>query len=368
MPSEPSSQMTGSQTPESQVSETLTPETLTPENQSPGVAPSGGAPVKSGVWAHVRPYVQIARIDHWFKNAFMLLGVLLAFFYRPELFTTSSAWSLLGALGIACLIASSNYVLNELLDAPLDREHPTKRHRPAARGEVSTPVAILLWGVLGAIGVTAGFAMNAPFGLSALTFWVMGVVYNVPPVRSKELAYIDVLSESVNNPIRLALGWFALIPDRLPPLSLVLAYWMVGAFFMATKRFAEFRAIGDPARAARYRRSFAVYNESRLLSSMVFYVTSCALFSGIFIIRYKVELILCVPFVAGFFSLYVTLGLKEDSAAQNPEKLYQEKSFFAYAVGTTVLFVVLMFVEIPGLYSLFGVEPSSFEPLWRLGQ
>ena len=323
---------------------------------------------KPSLWSRLRPYVQIARIDHWFKNAFMLLGVLLAFFYRPELFQFRSLLAVFAAFLIACSVASSNYVLNELLDAPLDREHPTKKYRPAARGEVSGPVAIVLWGILGAIGVTAAFALNAPFGMSALALWVMGVVYNVPPMRSKELAYIDVLSESINNPIRLALGWFALIQDRLPPLSLVLAYWMVGAFFMATKRFAEYRAIGDPARAARYRRSFAVYNESRLLASMIFYVTSCALFSGIFIVRYKVELILCVPFVAGFFALYVTMGLKENSAVQNPEKLYREKSFFAYAVGTTVLFVVLMFVEVPALYSWFGVEPSSFEPLWRIGR
>ena len=37
----------------------------------------------------VRPYVQIARVDHWFKNAFMLLGVVLAIFYAPWL----AAWS-----------------------------------------------------------------------------------------------------------------------------------------------------------------------------------------------------------------------------------------------------------------------------------
>ena len=29
------------------------------------------------------PYVQIARVDHWFKNTFMLLGVLVAAFYQP---------------------------------------------------------------------------------------------------------------------------------------------------------------------------------------------------------------------------------------------------------------------------------------------
>ena len=48
-------------------------------------------------------------------------------------------------------------------------------------------------------------------------------------MRSKELPYIDVLTESLNNPIRLFMGWFVLIPERLPPLSLGLAYWMMGA-------------------------------------------------------------------------------------------------------------------------------------------
>lgn len=314
----------------------------------------------------IRPYIDIARIDHWFKNAFMALGILLAFFYRPGLFEMSSAWTLLGAFFITCLVASSNYVLNEVLDAPLDREHPTKRFRPAARGAINNKIAIVQWGTLGAIGITGAFALNAPFGLSALSLWVMGCIYNIPPIRSKEIAYIDVLSESVNNPIRLALGWFALVPDRLPPLSLVLAYWMVGAFFMATKRFAEYRAIGDPVRAAKYRQSFSVYNETRLLASMVFYVTACALFSGIFLVRYKVELLLCVPFVAGFFAVYVALGMQDDSPVQNPEKLYRERGFFAYALGITALFVTLMFVEIPVLYDVFGVEPSSFAPLWRI--
>ncbi len=159
-----------------------------------GLPGATGPPTGGGLWARVRPYVQIARIDHWFKNAFMLLGVLLAFFYRPELLGWTAAAKLLAAFAIACIVASSNYVLNELLDAPLDREHPTKRLRPAASGQVAAPVAVLLWGVLGTVGVLAGFALNGPFGVSALALWVMGVIYNVPPVRSNEVACIDVLS------------------------------------------------------------------------------------------------------------------------------------------------------------------------------
>ena len=36
----------------------------------------------------------------------------------------------------------------------------------------------------------------------------MGVVYNVKPLRSKDLPIFDVLSESVNNPIRFLIGWY----------------------------------------------------------------------------------------------------------------------------------------------------------------
>ena len=90
----------------------------------------------------------------------------------------------------------------------------------------------------------------------------MGVAYNVPPLRTKELPYLDVLSESINNPLRLFLGWFALVPSKVPPLSLILAYWMVGAFFMATKRFAEYRHIGDPKARRSIGKSFGYYSEN----------------------------------------------------------------------------------------------------------
>ena len=86
--------------------------------------------------AGLRPYVQIARIDHWFKNAFMLLGVVLAVFYQPDVAVWSSLVPLAIAVLATCLVASSNYVLNELLDAPSDRLHPEKKHRPVPSGQV----------------------------------------------------------------------------------------------------------------------------------------------------------------------------------------------------------------------------------------
>lgn len=313
-------------------------------------------------------YVQIARPDHWFKNAFMVLGVVLAAFYNPAVITWASLWPLTVAVVATCLVASSNYVLNELLDGPRDLLHPEKRHRPVPSGRVRPTLAYAEWLLLSAAGFGLALSLNTSFFAAALSLWVMGIAYNVPPLRTKEWPYVDVLSESVNNPIRLLLGWFALITTTVPPMSLAISYWMVGAFFMGMKRYAEYRHIGNPEIAAAYRRSFRHYTEERLLISLFFYATACALFAGIFIVRYHLELILFAPLAAGLFAYYMKLGLQPDSPAQNPERLYRQRGFVAYLVVSFVVFVLLMFTSIPAMYELFNVAPSGVSPLWTIEQ
>jgi decaprenyl-phosphate phosphoribosyltransferase len=312
-------------------------------------------------------YIQIARIDHWFKNAFMLLGVILAVFYEPQVASVANLVPLAIAVFSTCLVASSNYTLNELLDGPNDKLHPEKHRRPVPSGRVKPAFAYVQWLLLAAAGLGLAWSLNVYFFGSALWLWVMGVLYNVPPVRTKEWPYVDVLSESINNPIRLLLGWFALVTTTFPPMSLAISYWMVGAFFMAMKRYAEYRHIGNPEVAGAYRRSFKWYTEERLLISLFFYATTCALFAGVFLVRYHVELILFAPLAAGLFAYYMKIGLQPDSPVQNPEKLYKERGFFAYLVVCTIVFVVLMFTSIPSLYDLFNVESSGVQPLWTLG-
>ncbi|HVH08078.1 MAG TPA: UbiA family prenyltransferase [Myxococcota bacterium] len=322
------------------------------------------APSKSyGIW----PYVQMARVDHWFKNAFMLLGVIVALFVEPSLLRVDVIPRLLLAFFATCIVASSNYVLNEMLDAPYDRQHPVKKHRPAAAEKVRRRWALAEWLGLGILGLGLAWLVNPWFTAAAAALWIMGILYNVKPIRTKELPYLDVLSESINNPIRLFLGWFPLIPDRVPPLSLVLSYWMVGAFFMALKRFAEYRTIGDRATAIRYRRSFAHYDEDRLLVSVFFYAIAASLFAGVFLVRYHLELILGIPFGAGLLAYYMKLGLKHDSPVQNPERLYRERGFMLFAMVSVAVFVLLMFVQIPALYDAFNVELVKTSPLWIIG-
>jgi decaprenyl-phosphate phosphoribosyltransferase len=118
---------------------------------------------------------------------------------------------------------------------------------------------------------------------------------------------------------------------------------------MAVKRYAEYSKIGDPMRAGQYRRSFRFYSQNSLLQSMFFYAMNAALFLGVFLVKYRIEFILCFPFIALLFAWYVGYGLNEDAAAENPEKLYRKSGFLLYTASVVIMIFVLFFIDIPGL-------------------
>lgn len=302
------------------------------------------------------PYIRIARPDHWFKNVFMLPGVAVAWFAVPELRTMDSLLHVVLGIVAVCIIASSYYVLNEVRDAPFDALHPTKRHRPVPSGQVNTRIAYVQCVVLGVIGLGLSALVSVYSLVFGACLLAMGCIYNLPPLRSKDLPYFDVLTESINNPLRLLLGWYATGITLMIPASLILAYWMLGAFFMTVKRLAEYRSIGDSAVASSYRKSFTHYNESRLMVSTIYYAVAFGLALGIFLVRYRVELILGVPFLAGFIAWYLHMGLAKDSPAQAPEQLYRQRGFMAFTGFCMAVIIALLYVDIPVLSQ--WVEPT----------
>ena len=294
------------------------------------------------------PYIKLARVDHLIKNVFVLPGTCIAaiLIHTP---TADFPWRFLLGMLSACLVSSANYVLNEWLDADHDRFHPTKRFRPSVAGGLRPRVVYAEYLVLGVLGVLIGFAVSNRFGLTVASLLLMGVVYNVPPLRTKDRIVVDVFSESFNNPLRLAMGWFIVTAHPFPPSSLLVSYWMGGAFLMAIKRFAELRQIGDQAVAGSYRRTFRYYSEETLLISAFCYALFCGLLFGVFLIKYRIELLLLLPFVALHFAWYVHLALLPDSPVQFPERLYQQHAFMLFTVSIGLLFVVLLLVDLPAL-------------------
>jgi len=301
----------------------------------------------------VKAHVQIARLDHSVKQIFILPGIVLAFTITGTRLDRALAWRIMVGLVAATLIACSNYVINEMLDAPYDRMHPTKKDRPAARGMVHFGWGYAQWILMMVAGLALGATISRGFLLSAAALWVMGCLYNIPPARTKEIAYLDVLSESVNNPLRFCLGWYMVTATVLPPLSLLIAYWMLGTYFMALKRFSEYRQIANPAVAASYRKSFGFYTERSLMNSVVFYAAASMLFFGAFIMRYRIELILSFPLIAWLMAVYFSLSFQDESAVQNPEKLYREPRLMVPLVLCSAALIALMVVDMPWLVAMF---------------
>jgi 4-hydroxybenzoate polyprenyltransferase len=300
-----------------------------------------------------RAHVAMARVDYWFKNVFVLPGIVVAIGTVPPVDGTALLGQALLGMGSICLVASSNYTLNEVLDAPTDRFHAEKRHRPIAAGRVRPGAAYLQWLVLAAIGFGMASRVSMPFLLSVVALWLMACAYNVPPVRTKDVPYLDVLTEAINNPLRMLAGWFIVTDQTVAPASLLLCYWMLGCYFMALKRYAELASIGDRAKAAAYRASFAHYTSERLLVAIMFYATAAMMFFGAFCMRYRMELILAFPLVALVMAIYLQVAFKAGSAAQQPEHLYRERGLMAAVITTAIVLFALLQVEIPAMYRFF---------------
>ena len=236
--------------------------------------------------------------------------------------------------------------------AEFDKYHPIKKHRSAVENDLKPSIVYILYFSLFILGIAISLLVNTYFTIMMAWLWVMGVLYNVKPIRTKDVPYVDVLTESVNNAIRFLAGWFIVTDSYLPPVSIIIGYWFAGSFLMATKRFSEYCMINDPETASLYRKSFARYTKKSLLISSFFYAMLSVLFVGIFLIKYRVELILFIPFYIGLFCYYFYIAFKEDSAAQKPEKLYKEKGLFLYITAISIVFVILMLVDIPALSNL----------------
>ena len=296
----------------------------------------------------MKKYIKIARPDHWVKNAFILPGIVIAFLLTDYSISVSQfVMRFICGFIATCFIASANYVINEWLDAEFDKFHPTKKYRPVVSENMKFSLVMLEYAICIVLGVGFSLLVNIPFLVVELILLFMGVVYNVKPLRTKDIVYLDVISESVNNMLRLLLGWFIVSDSLIPPSSILIGYWFAGAFLMATKRFAEYRMIGDPEKAGLYRKSFKYYTEVKLLVSSFFYAMCATFFIGVFMIKYRMQYILGIPLIFGLFCFYLAIAFKPDSAAQKPEKLYKEKSLLIYLLILVVVLIALTFIDIP---------------------
>jgi len=289
----------------------------------------------------IEMYREVLRINHWFKNIFVFIGSIAALFYFNIPITFSLLQGAILIFILSCFLSAVNYIINGIVDKPFDAKHPRKKHRAIPMGLLSTK-EIALFGcglLLMTLGISLYF-LNIPSTIMLLVFLVAGIIYNIRPLRTKDLPYIDVISEAVNNPIRLLLGWFAVVPDQtMPPLELLFLFWTFGCFLMTAKRYAEFRFLREDS--VSFRITFKYYSERSLYWAMMFYNLLTMILLFMFSIKYKFDLVFGFPGILIFIIWFLKITDEEDSIVKDPEKIFQKRAFFCYSLTLTGLLLYL---------------------------
>jgi decaprenyl-phosphate phosphoribosyltransferase len=301
----------------------------------------------------VNAYLRALRLERWPRSLAIFIGTaVFVFINRREAAAYSAGelgWRLAAAFLLTWGISTANYVLNEIVDRPFDVHHPTKRLRPLVSGEIKQgPFASIGFLLAASCLGAAGLLFDRTFLLSLLSLLVAGVIYNVRPVRAKDIPFFDSISESVNNPIRFMIGWSALaVAGELPPLSVLACWWAFGNFLMIAKRLSEFRFLKE--KAGEYRVSHRKYTRTSLVIGMVASTFLCLLAFLYFAWVYRLQSFFAIaPFLLVFFGLIFRKTLREAEVMEEPEKLFIRPKYALYAIFLVALFVLAFLKDAVG--------------------
>jgi 4-hydroxybenzoate polyprenyltransferase len=161
------------------------------------------------------------------------------------------------------------YLVNDVADRHADRQHPTKRHRPIASGDVPVSVALITAAVICVAALAAAYALRVSFGLVATTYLVLLASYSG---RLKHLVIIDVLTIAIGFVLRAVAG--AVVIGVAIGHWLLIVTVLLALFLALSKRRHELVMLADGATS--HRRILQEYSPY-LLDQMISVVTASTL-------------------------------------------------------------------------------------------
>jgi 4-hydroxybenzoate polyprenyltransferase len=174
----------------------------------------------------------------WLKNGFVLAPIVFS-----GRIGDAEAWlESLFAVAAFCAAASATYLVNDLLDREADRQHPTKRNRPIASGELSAGAAVAAALLLVAVAAAAAFVLGGWFPALLSGYLVLTLLYSA---LLKELVFVDVLVVAAGFVLRVVGGAIAI--DVPVSRWLLLCAYLLALYLALGKRRAELALLGEDA-------------------------------------------------------------------------------------------------------------------------
>jgi 4-hydroxybenzoate polyprenyltransferase/phosphoserine phosphatase len=162
--------------------------------------------------AGVRVWIKAMRVHQWVKNMLIFLPAILAHrILDPAILLQSVA-----AFFAFGLCASSVYLINDLLDLSVDRNHPRKCQRPLASGVLSARNGLVMAVTLICASAALAVFVSLPFAGVLCGYYVLTWTYSL---RLKRAALVDVMTLAGLYTIRIIAGAAAT--------SIQLSFWLL---------------------------------------------------------------------------------------------------------------------------------------------
>lgn len=144
------------------------------------------------VWRALRPH-------QWLSN----LVIFAPLIFSGELFDLTLLVQVCAGFLLLCALSSVTFLVNDVIDQERDRQHPVRRHRPVAAGELSPRQAIILALILTVVALVEAFIWQPAFGLAAAGYLLLMVSYSLVLRR---LPVVDVLAIAIGLVLRAVAG------------------------------------------------------------------------------------------------------------------------------------------------------------------
>ncbi len=273
-------------------------------------------------------YIRILRPQQWYKN----LVVFLALVYSGNLLNLSLfQGTVLGFVSL-CLISSSGYILNDVLDRRYDKRHPEKSKTPIASGEISVINAVLYAATLLVIGLVLAFYLNLYFLSSMVLLFVLTLLYSI---FIKHIAFLDILVIAINFVIRAVSGAY-LINVYISP-WLIMCPFFLSLFLSAGKRRAE------SLFASRFKPVLKAYTKEITSTLIVITATILILTYTLYTMSVNETLMFTLPIVLYGIFLYLGFIFKNEKVARYPFLVFKDYRMITIIVFWIIITVLVLY-------------------------
>ena len=231
---------------------------------------TSNAPAQSSTESHsfsLAALVEGLRPSQWVKNGFVFAALI----FSQNLFHWEKTERVLLAALLFCLVSSAFYLINDVLDAREDRQHPSKRLRPVASGRLSPRVAVSTAVLLALASLVVAWFLDPLFLLVLAIYALLSALYSA---YLKQVMLVDVFVIAAGFVCRVVAGGVVIHVEISP--WLIVCTTMLALFLALTKRRHELVSLG--AGAANHRASLARYTPY-FLDQLIGIVTAATLMS-----------------------------------------------------------------------------------------